>query len=427
MAIGIAANMSFNIIDTYFISLLGNEQLTAISFSYPVVMILLNLSIGFAIGVNSVLSRMLGSGKEAEVKRASTVSILVGFSSAFILVIIGIFTIDPLFTLMGATTKQLTYINQYMVYAYIGMGFRMCSLSIAGTYRAHGITKIQSYSIILATVINSVLDPLLIFGFSFIPAFGIEGAGFATMIANLFAFSAEFSIAAFKYEFFAPLKELTKEAFAPLKRILLIAAPAAFSNALNPISLSIANYFLALKNTDLVAGLGIAAKVQVFTMIPILALSVGVGPIVGQNFGNKNYGRVKETIFTSLKFALAYGLIQILVLTIFSDSIAGYFSQDTKTLSYAEDFLFYIAFTLFGYSFVIIISSLFNAIDRPISALVIIALRAIILFVPIYYFLVFIEIDRPVIYSMAISNILAGLISYLLFSKTLKQKDYSNS
>ncbi len=422
MAIGIAANMSFNIIDTYFISLLGIEQLTAISFSYPVVMILLNLSIGFAIGVNSVLSRMLGSGRESEVKRASTVSILVGFSSAFFLSTLGIFTIDPLFSLLGATTQQLVYINEYMVYAYIGMGFRMCSLCIAGTYRAHGITKVQSYSIILATIVNTALDPLLIFGLAFIPALGIEGAGIATMFANLCALIAEFSLAAFKYKFFAPLSELTKKAFDPLKKITSIAAPAAVSNALNPIALSIGNFFLSTRSTDFVAGFGVGTKIQFFTMIPVLALSVAIGPIIGQNFGKQKLDRVKETVLSSLKFCLFYGLVQIIILTLLSDPITNIFSNDTKAMDYAKDFLFYISFTLCGYSFVIVINSFLNAIDKPIVALVMISLRTLIFFTPLYYIFDFLEMDHPVIFSMAISNIAAGIISFSFYRKIINQR-----
>ena len=380
-------------------------------------MFLMNLAIGFAIGTGSVLSRLVGGGNNEKVKQISTLTIVLGFSSSIILTLIGIFNIDSLFTLLGADKEQLIFINEYMVYAYMGMGFRMASISVSGTFRAHGITKVPSYSIIMATILNTILDPIFIFGFGDFPALGIEGAGLATLLANGLAFLYEFYIASIKFEFFAKINELTKEAFQYIQDIVRIAIPASISNALNPLSLSYANFLLSEKNTDFVAGFGVATKVQFFTMIPILALSAAISSVVGQNYGKENYLRVKETIKISLIFSCAYAVIQIFVLSVFAHELVSLFDIKTeKALDYSIDYIFYISFTLWGYFFVIVINSLSNAINKPLKALLLISLRTFILFVPAYYIFEFYDFHRPVIFGIAISNILSGVYSYILYN-----------
>lgn len=197
--------MSFNLVDTYFVGQLGVDQLAALSFSFPVVLTLLNLSIGLAIGTTSVLARMLGGALLDQVKVISTLVMLSGVLLGIFVSVLGIVTIDPLFSLLGASEVQLVFAHQYMIYAYPAMGLRLIAVSISGTYRAHGITLIPSLSMLTATVLNFILDPLLIFGGLGLPALGIEGAGLATLISNLLALLFEFYMGAIRFKFFCTI------------------------------------------------------------------------------------------------------------------------------------------------------------------------------------------------------------------------------
>ena len=133
LGIAIAANMSFNLIDTYFVGQLGIEQLTAISFSFPVVIILLNLAIGIGIGVSSVLSRLIGKGEQDLVKVLGFQCVMVTVIVSFVLALIGLFTIEPVFTLLGAKSGHIPYIEEFMQYTYFAMAFRMISISVSDT------------------------------------------------------------------------------------------------------------------------------------------------------------------------------------------------------------------------------------------------------------------------------------------------------
>tara|TARA_Y100000768_G_scaffold389022_1_gene390501 strand:- start:15634 stop:16896 length:1263 start_codon:yes stop_codon:yes gene_type:complete len=414
MIVGITANMSFNLVDTYFIGKLGADQLTAISFSFPVVLTILNLSIGIAIGTNSVLSRMLGENKDDDVHALSSYIVILGSFLALAIAGLGILTIEPLFTLIGAQKVHLPYIEDYMIYAYIAMAFRMISISVSGTYRAHGITLIPSIAILITATFNLILDPLLIFGYGILPELGIKGAGIATMLANFLAMCFELGLAKYKYHFFGSLKgEVFKRKWSELLNIVL---PASTANALNPIALNVINYFVSLQSADKVAGVGVATKIQFFSMIPILALSAAIGPVVGQNFGAQKNERVSETLKYIFMFSLSWGLLQFVVLFLGADFFASFFTDDQNIISHSTEYLNYIAPSLFGYNLVILICSGLNALNYPRSSFVLIFLRSLGLFILLYYIFRVLGLDEHVLSAIACANVLTGIFS-IFFAK----------
>ena len=422
MIIGIIANMSFNLVDTFFIGKLGIEQLTAISFSFPVIIIILNLSIGAAIGINSVLSRMIGVEQDKKIKSFSSLLIIIMAFISLLIIIAGQNSIEPLFRLLGAQKKHLTFIDDYMFYAYIAMGFRMVSISISGTFRAHGITKIPSFAIVCTAVINLILDPILIFGVDgLVEPMGIKGAGIATMISNFFALTIEFSFCFFIYKFLGNPLYKVKEQVLKLKEVSHISLVSAFGNALNPISVSIANYFLSRYQVQAVAGFGVASKIQAFSMIPILGLSAGVGPIIGQNYGRQRIDRIKSTLKYIVLFAFVWALVQSLGLTFFSNAFGQFFTNNKAALNFSSNYLFIISFSLIGYSLVILSSAVLNALNHPWYSFVSIGLRTIILFLIFVYILKYFGVVNYIIWAFFSANIFAGSISMLIIKSRLKE------
>ncbi len=412
MVVSIAASMSFNLVDTYFVGKLGVDQLAALSFSFPVVLTLLNLSIGIAIGTSSVLSRMLGQKQEEEVKVLSSIIFVLGIVLGIIVSIIGISTITPLFSALGATEKQLEYVKEYMMFAYPAMGLRLIAISISGVYRANGITLIPSASMLVATIFNLILDPILIFGIEgYIEPLGITGAGLATLLGNFFALVFEFYMAAFKYHFFSLKKKYFNSL--RLKEVLKIAIPASLANSLNPVALNIANYLIAMEVSTLaVAGFGVATKLQFFAMIPILAMSSAIGPIVGQNIGSDLNERAEKAIKLGFNICLGWGVIQTLTLIPGSNFFSGLFTDNQESIAYSSLYLKWVSLTLAGYSLVIIHSAILNAMGKAKRAFLVIFLRSIGFFLFFYYLLNLLDIQNPVIIAIAISNFVMGVFLY---------------
>jgi len=137
MAVGIIFMLMVNLIDTYWVSFLGTEELAAMSFAFPVIGVVLNISLGLMIGTSVAVSRILGAGDRQTAARLSTHAILLGLIIATIVCGAGIVTIRPLFALLGAEAELLPYIGQYMFIWYIGAVALVVPMLVNGILRAH--------------------------------------------------------------------------------------------------------------------------------------------------------------------------------------------------------------------------------------------------------------------------------------------------
>lgn len=420
MIIGISAYMSFNLIDSYFVGQLGTEELAAIGYSFPIVIVFLNLAIGLSIGTTSVLSRLMGQHKVEESRAVTTFSIYLATIFSIMLALLGLFTIGPLFSFIGADSQSIELIHDYMVFAYLAMAIRMISISISSIFKAVGNTFIPSLSILITSIFNLILDPIFIFGWGPIKAQGISGAGVATLLATICAFVFEvyccfihFDYADLKINWdLLPLKKI--------KEIFTISIPAALSNALNPLSIGFGNWLLSSQGESVIAGYGVATKIQTFCLIPIFALSAGFGPFVGQNTSSGQRERIQKAYKQSFLVICFYFFIIFLSLLFLITPIAQLFSSQKETIEVISSYVSITALSWIGYSFVIISSSGLNAINKPFQSLFLISARTTILLVPLSIALFSIFQSTGFWYANTLSNILAGLLAWLVIKKTYK-------
>ena len=183
MIFGMITLMMFNIVDTFFISLLGTEPLAAVSFTFPVTFTVISLAIGLGIGTSAVIAKALGSNKIDEARFDASISLMVGVVLVIVLSSVGYLLIDPIFTLLGAGAQVLPLIHEYMNVWFIGSVFLITPMIGNSVLRASGDTKTPSIVMGGAGLINAVLDPILIFGFGPVPALGIQGAAIASVVA----------------------------------------------------------------------------------------------------------------------------------------------------------------------------------------------------------------------------------------------------
>ena len=157
MAFGITASLISTLADAYFIAKLGTHELAALTFSFPVVMLIISLSIGFGTGVVSVISRNVGLGDQASVRALGTDSIVLATIITAIISFIGFQTIDPLFRLLGAEEAVLPLIHDYMQVWYLGTLFQIIPQVGSSVIRAHGDARTPSALMALAAVVNAVV------------------------------------------------------------------------------------------------------------------------------------------------------------------------------------------------------------------------------------------------------------------------------
>ncbi|HET8706687.1 MAG TPA: MATE family efflux transporter, partial [Pseudomonadales bacterium] len=187
---GIITILSFNLVDTYFVGLLGTIPLAAISFTLPVAFTVMNLAMGLGIGTSASLARLIGSGRIEEARRFTTHALLLSVVLVVALAICGILTIDSLFKALGAEAHLLPIIRDFMTIWYAGVGFLVIPMVGNAAIRATGDTRTPSKIMAVAGVMNGIFDPILIFGWGPFPELGVKGAAIATVIAWMFSCAA---------------------------------------------------------------------------------------------------------------------------------------------------------------------------------------------------------------------------------------------
>ena len=173
---GIYAMIAFTLADTYFVSRMGTTALAAISFTFPVGMVLVYFILGIGVGTSSIVSRTIGQGNHADAARFATDGLTLGVLFVILEILLGILTIDPLFIFLGAKGEVLALIRDYMQIWYVAIGFFIISMMSNNIIRAAGDAKFPSIVMMISALINLILDPILIFGYFGLPAFGIRGA-----------------------------------------------------------------------------------------------------------------------------------------------------------------------------------------------------------------------------------------------------------
>ena len=160
MVIGVFAMISVNLVDTYFVGLLGTAQLAAMSFTFPVVGLIINLCMGLGIGVTATVARLVGAQEERAAEQIAGHALIIALTLSVSLALIGFLTHDLIFSMMGAGKELLAYLHDYMTWWFIGLPFLIIIIIANGVLRAHGDSKTPMRLMLLVAVVNVILDPI---------------------------------------------------------------------------------------------------------------------------------------------------------------------------------------------------------------------------------------------------------------------------
>ena len=237
------------------------------------------------VGINSVVARALGEGDEERAAQRATFGVVFSIVAGITMGIALYAVSDPLFRLMNAPDNLLPLIRLYMQPFAMGFPLIFAIMGFNGVLRGQGEARKTSTVSITYAAANWVLDPILITGAFGFEGFGITGAALATIIG--WAIGAVVALVLVRKSDVVIDLSLLKGAnlLDPAVAIMRVTGPAAFSNAINPIGLSILTALVALEGGAAVAGFGAAGRLQSFATVPLLALSGSIGAIVGQNWG----------------------------------------------------------------------------------------------------------------------------------------------
>ncbi len=422
MIYGMVLLMTFNLVDTFFVSLLGTQPLAAISFTFPITFTVISLTIGLGIGTSAVIAKALGKGDNSSAKDSGTAALYMTAVVVGSLSFIGYLFSDEIFILLGARQELLPLIHEYMDVWFMGSICLIGPMIGNSILRASGDTKTPSIIMGSAGLINAVLDPIFIFGLGPIPAMGIQGAAFATLISWLFGSALVLHILV-KQRNLVHASFPKFEQFVTSSRLILkIGLPAAGANMLTPIAAAVLTAIVAKYGDAAVAAFGVGTRIESIACLVVLALSMTLPPFISQNFGAGNMQRVEEAYKKATKFVLIWQVLIYGILVLAAPVIADIFSKEQAV---ADIIILFIWVLPLAYGFqgvVILTNSSFNALHKPMVALALSIIRLFICYVPLAYLgSVFYGLQGFFIGGF-IGNVLMASISYRLFTKQFSLK-----
>ena len=379
---GMIAMMSFNLVDTWFISRLGTEPLAAVSFTFPVVFTVISLAIGLGIGTSAVVARRLGRGEFEAVRRRTTDAALLALAVGLLMTLLGLATLEPLFRLLGADDALMPHIRDYMGIWYLGAAAVIVPRVLNSVLRAHGNTVTQGLMMALAAGANVLLDWWLIFGVGPFPAMGVSGAALATVLSwGLMAVALGFQK---ELRGLIDLAGLTPAGLLESWRELgRIAGPAALTSVFTPIAMGLLTRIIAGYGHDAVAGFGVGTRIEAVAQIAVLGLSMTLSPLVSQNAGAGQLDRVRRAIFGCFAFVLAWQLLVWLVLQGLAPWVVAGYAEREAVGEVLRTFLWLVPLGLGAQGVVILAVSSCNALHRPARAMRLSVTRLFLLLVPL--------------------------------------------
>lgn len=414
MILGISSSLVAAVFETWLLGRIGTETLAAYSFTFPVVGALTSLSLGLSIGLSAVLARTVGAGDQTAITRLATDGVLLMAVVMTVVTVLGMLTIKPLFTLMGAQPQTLTLINAYMTIWYFGLLFLALPLIGANALRAAGDSRISGFLMVGGAALQMILDPILILGLMGVPELGIEGAAYAMVISRFFLCIATFYVLVNWKKIVVFKKPQVRQLLASWKAILNVGLPATATNLIGPVSTAIIVSMLASYGTQAVAGFGIASRIEALSVIPLFALSASIGPFVGQNWGANKVDRANQAMMYTFGWSLLWGLFVALLFFLFKEPLVLFFEDDKDVAAYAALYLLIVPFSYGTWGVLMMASATFNALGKPLVSTSMSIIRMFFLYVPLAFIGEHFWGIAGIFGAACASNILMGIVGFTL-------------
>lgn len=321
----------YNIVDSIFVARLSEKALTATSLAYPVQILMIALSVGTGVGINALISRLLGAGKREEVSKAAATGIVLAILSAALFMVVGLIGAQKIAHALTANEEIADLCGQYLFICMV-FCYGIFLETVAQRFlQASGRTTLSMVSLVVGAVTNIILDPIMIFGYLGCPALGIRGAAIATVIGQWVGAA----VALLLNRFLNPDVQVSFKGFklegSMVAAIYKVGLPTILMQAMG----SIMNFGIngMLANATAVAFFGAYYKLQNFLFMPMNGLGQACLPVVGFNYGAKQGKRIKETVKTGMTWGICIGIVGTILFMAIPGPLLKLFNASEDMLS----------------------------------------------------------------------------------------------
>lgn len=316
----------YNIVDSFFVSRISETALAAITYIFPVQMVLISCAVGTGIGINSLISRRLGARRFEEADLVACHGYRMAFINWGVFFLIGFFLSHPLMRVMTDTEYIVTEGSKYLAIVLMGSLFIFVQITTEKTLQATGNMVLPMLCTILGAVTHVILDPLLIFGIGPFPEMGITGAAVATIIGQLFSMLlGQVILFRFNDRIHVKLKGWKWDG-SIVRDIYAVGGPAILMQCIGSVLQFGMNMILRSFTETAVAVMGVYGRLQSFIFMPVFGLNQGVLPVLGYNYGARNRARLMEAYKKGFLIAFLIMSLGLIVFQLFAHELLSVFN-----------------------------------------------------------------------------------------------------
>ena len=346
--IGNTMQVVYNLADTFWLGKLGAEAVAALSVGFPLVFLMVSIGAGLTIAGTTLVAQYMGAGDEEMTNKVTGQIFLVVGTIAIVLAGFGVYFNRAVLQLMGAPANILGDASAYLNIIFAGIPFMFVFFIFSALLRGYGDTKTPMKLMVFSTLLNIIIDPLLIFGVGSIPQLGVKGAAFATIFSRAVAGIIGL------YILFSGKKGLTlslrslKPNFKVIKKILVIGFPSAAEQSIIALGMTFLMSIVSQFGTLVVAAYGIGSRILSVVMLPSRGFATATTTMVGQNLGADKVNRAEKSAWISTGIILVVLTLLAVVFNIFPRTIISIFNSNPEVIEIGVSFLRIVGFS-FGF------------------------------------------------------------------------------
>ncbi len=411
MLFGVLSLMSFQLADSAFIGQLGVEPLAVVGFTVPMYQLIIGVQVGLGIATTAVISKILGAGDEAHAQRLGGLVVLIGAVVISLLCLLLWLSRAQVLSALGGKPELLPVISLYwqpwLVSAWLGamlyFGYSLC--------RAHGNTMLPGITMVFTSLLNIALDPLYIFVFDW----GLVGAPYATITS--FALGCLIIYPKVLARAWLTFKFKPGTTFNSIKQIGNITGPAMLSQFMPSLSAMFATALVASFGTAAVAAWGLGTRLEFFSIVIVLALTMSMPPMIGRLFGAGDLQSIHTLVKLSIKFVLIWQLAIAIIWLVLSEQVTVLMTTDLSVANVLQHYLVKVPLSYGALGVCMIMVSVCNAIGLPMRALLISCLRLFLCYLPMLWLGSQLAALDGLMSGALVGNLAAGLMAWTLYQQ----------
>ena len=368
----------YNLVDTFFVGQIDTQSTAAVGIVFSVMFFIQAFSFFFGNGSGNYISRQLGAQKVGDAETMASTGLFYTLAFSVVTMVVGLWFLEPISLLLGSTPTILPYTCQYLGVSLLGTPFIMGTFCINNQMRFQGFAKYSVYGVVSGSILNCLLDPLFIFGFSM----GVRGAALASVVAQACGFAILLLMSRKEGVIHYSYRKISFESRF-VKEIIAGGTPSISRQGLASLSTIVLNSVAGNYGDAAIAAMSIVSRIGMFIFSVIIGLGQGFQPMCGFCYGAKRYDRVKEGFWFTTRLGTVFLLFWAVVLIVFSEEAITLFRNDPDVIAIGIPALRYQMIVFPTCSFMMMANMMMQTCRKTIRANILAASRQGLFFIPL--------------------------------------------